>query len=148
MTTTLLLADDDPDDRLLVEDALGEVPWSARLHTVEDGQELMDYLRHRGAYADPNAWPTPSLILMDLKMPKKNGHEALREIRSDARLRHIPVVILSTSKADEDVLRSYELGVNSFITKPSSFDRLIEVMAGLRRYWFGVVTQPPQRDEP
>ena len=145
MTTTLLLAEDDPDDRLLVEDALEEVRWTADLHAVEDGQDLMDYLRHHGAYADAEARPTPSLILMDLKMPRKDGHEALKEIREDPRLRHIPVVILTTSKAEEDVMRSYDLGVNSFITKPSSFASLLEVMANLRRYWFEVVTPPPNK---
>ena len=145
MATTLLLADDDPDDRLLVEDALEEVRWSADLHAVEDGQDLMDYLRRRGDYADAEAWPTPNLILLDIKMPRKNGHEALREIREDPQLRHIPVVILTTSRAEEDVARSYDLGVNSFITKPSSFASLIDVMNNLRRYWFEIVTPPPEK---
>ena len=145
MATTLLLADDDPDDRLLVEDALEEVRWAADLHAVEDGQHLMDYLRRRGDYADVKVWPTPSLILLDLKMPRKNGHEALKEIKEDPRLRHIPVVILTTSRAEEDVARSYELGVNSFITKPSSFASMIDVMNNLRRYWFEVVTPPPEK---
>ena len=145
MATTLLLADDDPDDRLLVEDALEEVRWTADLHAVEDGQDLMDYLRRRGDYADAEAWPIPNLILLDIKMPRKNGHEALREIREDPRLRHIPVVILTTSRAEEDVARSYALGVNSFITKPSSFASLVDVMNNLRRYWFEVVTPPPEK---
>ena len=145
MATTLLLADDDPDDRLLVEDALEEVRWAADLHAVADGQDLMDYLRRRGDYADAKAWPTPSLILLDLKMPRKSGHEALKEIREDPRLRHIPVVILTTSRSEEDVARSYDLGVNSFITKPSSFASLIDVMNNLRRYWFEIVTPPPEK---
>lgn len=147
MTTTLLLADDDPDDRLLLRDALEESRWSSELRAVEDGQELMDYLQRRGAYTTAADSPLPGLILMDLKMPRKDGHQALKEIREDPCLRHIPVVILTTSKAEEDVMRSYELGVNSFITKPTSFDTLIEVVGNLRRYWFGVVTRPPEKEK-
>ncbi len=147
MTTTLLLADDDPDDRLLLRDALEESRWTSELRAVEDGQELMDYLQRRGAYTAAAASPLPELILMDLKMPRKDGQQALKEIREDPGLRHIPVVILTTSKAEEDVMRSYELGVNSFITKPTSFDTLIEVVGNLRRYWFEVVTRPPEKEE-
>lgn len=147
MTTTLLLADDDPDDRLLLRDALEESRWTSELRAVEDGQELMDYLQRRGAYAAAADSPLPGLILMDLKMPRKDGHQALKEIREDPTLRHIPVVILTTSKAEEDVMRSYELGVNSFITKPTSFKTLIEVVGNLRRYWFEVVTRPPEHEE-
>ena len=143
MTTTLLLADDDPDDRLLVSDALKETDWAADLRTVEDGQELIDYLNRRGKYADGERWPLPSLILLDLKMPRKNGHQALKEIKDDPQLRRIPVVILTTSRSQEDVIRSYELGVNSFISKPTSFGALVETMNTLERYWFGLVTPPP-----
>ncbi len=142
MLTTLLLADDDPDDRLLVKDALEETRGTADLRSVEDGVELMDYLRHRGRYADPSEAPPPSLILLDLKMPRKGGHQALKEIKEDPDLRRIPVVILTTSRQEQDISRSYRLGVNSFITKPSSFGALVETMRVLERYWFGVVTLP------
>ena len=142
MVTTLLLADDDPDDRLLVKDALEETRSTAHLRSVEDGVELMDYLRHRGRYADPSEAPPPSLILLDLKMPRKSGHQALKEIKEDPDLRQIPVVILTTSRQEQDVSRSYRLGVNSFITKPSSFGGLVETMRVLERYWFEIVTLP------
>ena len=142
MVTTLLLADDDPDDRLLVKDALEETHCTADLRSVEDGVELMDYLRHRGRYADPSEAPPPSLILLDLKMPRKSGHQALKEIKEDPDLRQIPVVILTTSRQEQDISRSYRLGVNSFITKPSSFRGLVETMRVLERYWFEVVTLP------
>ena len=142
MVTTLLLADDDPDDRLLVKDALEETRWTADLRSVEDGVELMDYLRHRGRYADPSEAPPPSLILLDLKMPRKSGHQALKEIKEDPNLRQIPVVILTTSRQEQDISRSYRLGVNSFITKPSSFGALVETMKVLERYWFEIVALP------
>jgi two-component system, response regulator len=142
LVATLLLADDDPDDRLLVKDALEETRWTADLRSVEDGVELMDYLRHRGRYADPSEAPPPSLILLDLKMPRKSGHQALKEIKEDPDLRQIPVVILTTSRQEQDISRSYRLGVNSFITKPSSFGALVETMRVLERYWFEIVTLP------
>ena len=142
MVTTLLLADDDPDDRLLVRDALEETRWTPDLRSVEDGVELMDYLRRRGRYADPSEAPPPNLILLDLKMPRKDGHQALKEIKEDPDLRRIPVVILTTSRQEQDISRSYGLGVNSFITKPASFGALVETMRVLERYWFDVVTLP------
>jgi CheY-like chemotaxis protein len=142
LVATLLLADDDPDDRLLVKDALEETRWTADLRSVEDGVELIDYLRHRGRYADPSEAPPPSLILLDLKMPRKSGHQALKEIKEDPDLRQIPVVILTTSRQEQDISRSYRLGVNSFITKPSSFGALVETMRVLERYWFEIVTLP------
>ncbi len=142
MVTTLLLADDDPDDRLLVRDALEETRWTADLKTVEDGVELMDYLRRRGRYVDASEAPPPSLILLDLKMPRKSGHQALKEIKEDPDLRWIPVVILTTSRQKQDISLSYDLGVNSFITKPASFGALVETMRILERYWFEVVALP------
>jgi CheY-like chemotaxis protein len=144
LSTTLLLADDDPDDRLLVRDALEESRWAADLRSVEDGEELMDYLRGRGKYADRGELPFPSLILLDLKMPRKTGHQALKEIKEDPDLRRVPVIILTTSAAEEDVSRSYDLGVNSFITKPASFGALVEAMENLERYWFELVTLAPE----
>jgi len=121
---TILLADDDADDRVLAQDALKESRLANDLRFVENGEELMDYLMRRGQYADPETSPKPGVILLDLNMPRKDGREALREIKSNPELRSIPVVVLTTSKAEEDIYRSYDLGVNSFITKPVTFDGL------------------------
>jgi CheY-like chemotaxis protein len=138
----ILMADDDPDDRLMAEKALRAYRLKNGLSFVEDGEELLDYLRHRGKYADPARFPTPGLILLDLNMPKKDGREALAEIKSDPKLRRIPVVILTTSQAEEDILRSYDLGVNSYITKPVTFQGLAEAMRLLSMYWFEMVKLP------
>jgi CheY-like chemotaxis protein len=136
------MAEDDDDDRLLTRDALAECRLANDLHFVEDGEELMDYLCHRGQYADLNSSPVPGLILLDLNMPKKDGREALKEIKAIPELRHIPIVILTTSKAEEDIFRSYDLGANSYITKPVTFESLVEVMKTLGRYWFEIVELP------
>lgn len=141
---TLLMADDDEDDRLMAREALIESRLNNPLYFVEDGEELMDYLYRRGKYGDSAHYPFPGLILLDLNMPRKDGREALREIRADPVLRRIPVVVLTTSAAEEDVLRSYELGVNSFIVKPVTFDALVDVMRSLGRYWFEIVELPPE----
>jgi len=139
---TLLLADDDPDDRLLARQALEKSRLVNDLRCVEDGEELLDYLRRRGRYADPKESPRPGLILLDLNMPRKDGREALREIKNDPKLRDIPVVVLTTSKAEEDIVRTYNLGVNSYITKPVRFSALVEVMKALGKYWFEIVELP------
>ncbi|MDZ7261448.1 MAG: response regulator, partial [candidate division KSB1 bacterium] len=115
---TILMAEDDPEDRLLVKDAWEESRVLNELRFVEDGEELMDYLYRRGPYAEPARAPRPGLILLDLNMPRKDGREALKEIKADPELRRIPIVVLTTSKAEEDILRTYDLGANSFITKP------------------------------
>ena len=138
---TILMADDDADDRMLAEDAMKESRLSNTFRCVEDGQELMDYLTRTGKYAITDA-PRPGLILLDLNMPRKDGRQALHEIKSDPELRRIPVVILTTSKTEEDVLRSYDLGANSFITKPVTFDRLVEIVRTLGNYWFKIVELP------
>jgi CheY-like chemotaxis protein len=138
---TILMADDDCDDRMLAEDAMRESRLGNTFRCVEDGQELMDYLNRAGKYANQDA-PRPGLILLDLNMPRKDGRQALKEIKSDPDLRRIPVVILTTSKTDEDVLRSYDLGANSFITKPVTFDRLVEIVRTLGNYWFRIVELP------
>jgi CheY-like chemotaxis protein len=143
--TVILMADDDADDRLLAKDALSECQLANDLHFVENGEELMDYLKHRGKYAAPDVAPRPSLILLDLNMPRKDGREALREIKSDPELRRIPVVVLTTSKADTDVSRIYELGANSFIAKPVTFDSLVNVMKVLGRYWIETVELPTKK---
>src|SRR5215204_41244 len=137
---TILLADDDADDRLLVREAFEENHLLNVMDTVEDGEELMDYLNRRGKYTESAV--RPSMILLDLNMPRKSGLEALREIRADADLRSIPVVVLTTSKAEEDIIRSYELGVNSFIVKPVTFESLVELVRTLGRYWFQIVELP------
>lgn len=138
----ILMADDDPDDRMLTKEAFEECRLSNDLRFVEDGEALMDYLHCRGKYADPNDFPRPGLILLDLNMPRKDGREALGEIKADPELRRIPIVVLTTSKAEEDILRSYDLGVNSFIVKPVSFEGLVEVVKTLGKYWFQIVELP------
>lgn len=142
MITTLLLADDDPEDRMLVHDALEEARWAVDLREVEDGDELIDYLRRRGRYAQPDESPRPGLILLDLKMPGTGGLEALEEIKRASPLSRIPVVVLTTSSAEEDIAGAYDLGANSYIVKPSSFSTLVDAMQALERYWLDIVTLP------
>src|SRR3954447_16591549 len=139
---TIVLADDDADDRMLARDALAEARLANDLFFVQDGEELLDFLRHRGRFADGSAAPRPGLILLDLNMPRKDGREALAEIKADPDLRRIPVVVLTTSKAEEDIYRTYDLGVNSFITKPVTFEGLVSVMKALGQYWFEIVELP------
>lgn len=141
---TILMADDDPDDRELTREVFRESRLANEFHTVEDGEELMDYLHRRNRYAHLNGAPLPGLILLDLNMPRKDGREALKEIKSDPHLRRIPIVVLTTSKAEEDILRSYDLGVNSYVTKPVTFSSLVELVRVLGRYWFEVVELPPE----
>jgi CheY-like chemotaxis protein len=126
----------------MAREALEEARLANDLHFVEDGEELMEYLQRRGEYSQPGAGPRPGLILLDLNMPRKDGREALKEIKNDPELRRIPVVVLTTSKAEEDIYRTYDLGVNSFITKPVTFEGLVEVMKGLTNYWFEIVELP------
>jgi Response regulators consisting of a CheY-like receiver domain and a winged-helix DNA-binding domain len=140
--STILIAEDDDDDFLLTEQALGEAHLRNPLKRAADGQELMDYLERRGVYRDRKVFPDPALILLDLNMPRKDGREALREIKASPQLRHIPVVVLTTSKAEEDIVRSYELGVNSFIIKPVTFGGFVEAVKVLGRYWFELVKLP------
>lgn len=142
---TILLADDDADDRMLTRDALDESRLANDLRFVEDGEQLLDYLYRRGPYADPETSPRPGLILLDLNMPRKDGREALKELKSDPELRHIPVVVLTTSKAEADIYRTYDLGVNSFISKPVTFEGLVDVMKTIGRYWFEIVELPPDK---
>jgi CheY-like chemotaxis protein len=130
---------------MLVRDALEESRLANMVHFVEDGEELMDYLRNRGKYADKNQYPSPGLILLDLNMPRKDGREAVKEIKSDPYLRIIPVVVLTTSKAEEDILKTYDLGVSSFITKPVTFTSMVEIMRTLGKYWFEIVELPHKR---
>jgi CheY-like chemotaxis protein len=143
----ILMADDDADDRLLAADALAEARLNNELRFVEDGEELMDYLNRRGRWSAPGAAPRPGLILLDLNMPRKDGREALREIKAHPELRRIPVVVLTTSRAEEDVLRSYDLGASSFISKPVTFEGLVAAMKALGRYYIEIVELPPAAGE-
>ena len=138
----ILLADDDEEDRMLACDALAESRLSNEIYCVGDGEDLMDYLRGQGKYAPPAKAPRPGLILLDLNMPKKDGREALHEIKSDPNLRNIPVVVLTTSQANEDILATYASGASSFISKPISFEGMVDLMKGLGRYWFEIVELP------
>ncbi len=139
---TILVADDDADDRLMIRDALTENRLANDLRFVEDGVELLHYLRRTGPFGGRADCPRPGLILLDLNMPKMDGREALREIKADPELRGIPVVVLTTSKAEEDIYRTYNLGVNSFITKPVTFESLVAITRDLGRYWFEIVELP------
>jgi CheY-like chemotaxis protein len=143
---TILLADDDPEDRMLTREALQESRCSNPLDTVGDGEELLDYLHRRGPFAKLNGAPLPGLILLDLNMPRKDGREALKEIKGDPKLRRIPIVVLTTSQAEEDIYRTYDLGVNSFITKPVKFAGLVELMKALSHYWVEFVELPSTRE--
>lgn len=138
----ILLAEDDEDDYLLIAEALEESRLANKVHWVKDGEELMDYLYRRGNYAKPEESPSPGIILLDLNMPRKDGREALKEIKSDPGLRKIPIIVLTTSKAEEDILRSYDLGVNSFIRKPVQFEAFVEIVKVLGKYWFEIVELP------
>lgn len=142
---TILMADDDDDDYLLTQKALAGSKLAGGLVRVRDGEEMMDYLMKRDQYADTDH-ARPRVILLDLNMPRMDGREALKAIKSNAELRDIPVVVFTTSKAEEDIIRSYELGVNSFITKPVTFDGLTKVMTTLGEYWFETVELPNVRN--
>jgi CheY-like chemotaxis protein len=139
----ILLAEDDPDDRLLTRRALKKSRLANSINAVEDGEELMQYLRHEGEYSDPDDAPRPGLILLDLNMPRMDGREALKEIKSDPELRRIPVIVLTTSEAERDILQSYDLGVNAFVTKPVTFDGLADAIQTLGDFWFQLVKLPP-----
>lgn len=139
----IVVAEDDPDDRFLIEDAFHENSIQNHIDFVEDGEELMDYLNRKGKYAELAKEPLPGLVLLDLNMPRKDGREALKEMKSDERLCSIPVVVLTTSRADEDVVRTYGLGVNSFISKPVTFEGLVDVVRILNDYWIDIVRLPP-----
>jgi len=141
---TILICDDDDDDRMLTQQALEDAHISNELRFVEDGEEMLDYLYQRGPFSgETGSAPRPGLILLDLNMPKMDGREALRRLKGDITLHDIPVVVLTTSNLDADVIKSYQLGVNSFITKPVTFSGLVEAMNVLGRYWLEIVELPP-----
>jgi two-component system response regulator len=136
---TILMADDDADDRLMTREAFEASHLANDLRFVEDGVELIDYLYHRGKYKDPASSPRPSIVLLDLNMPKKDGREALAEIKKDPNLQNIRIIVLTTSKAEEDIFRTYNLGAASYITKPVTFDALVDVVKTLGKYWLEIV---------
>ena len=139
---TILMADDDEDDRLLTQDALAESRVLNELHFVEDGVELLEYLERKGKFEDKSISPRPGLILLDLNMPRMDGREALEAIKANPNLKGIPVVILTTSKQEEDMVKGYNLGAASYITKPVTFDGLVELMKTLGKYWVEFVELP------
>ncbi len=141
---TILMADDDAEDCLLAQDALSEAGQPHELRFVRDGEELLDYLLHRGEYTAGRDVPRPDLILLDLKMPRMDGREVLQVIKSDPRLKRIPVVALTTSTAADDVGFSYDVGVNSYVTKPTTFRALVDLMNTLSKYWFELAELPPE----
>ena len=141
---TILICDDDEDDRMLTQQALADAHVTNSVRFVEDGEQLLDYLYQRGEFAgETGKAPRPGIILLDLNMPRMGGREALKVIKGDKTLHDIPIVVLSTSRLDEDIIRSYQLGVNSFITKPVTFSGLVEAMNVLGRYWLEIVELPP-----
>ena len=138
----ILMAEDDSDDQLLVRDALSEAGFGIDLRFVTNGVELMDYLHQRNQFQSGGASPRPGLIILDLNMPKMDGREALKEIKANPELKKIPVVILTTSTADPDIARAYDLGANSFISKPAAYNVLVNIMRSIGQYWFNVVVLP------
>jgi len=139
---TLLIANDDEDTRFLMQEAMREVQLAIKIEFVEDGEQVLDYLYRRGEYADSSNWHQPDLILLDLNMPRLDGRETLSSIRADPDLQQIPVAILTTSHRSGDILLCYRLGANSFISKPVTFEGLVEVMKTLCKYWFEIVSLP------
>lgn len=143
MPITILMADDDADDRRLTQEAFEEGRLINDMRFVENGEQLMEYLRREGKFAPPAEAPRPGLILLDLNMPRKDGRTVLKELKTDPELRQIPVCVLTTSKADEDIYKSYDLGVNSYIVKPVTFEALVDILQTLEKYWFEIVELPP-----
>ncbi len=141
-TIRILVADDDADDRMLIAEAFEEAQLNNPVDYVHDGIDLLEFLRREGTYENRREEPLPGIILLDLNMPRLDGRGALMEIRKDPELRKIPVVILTTSQSDEDIIKSYDLGVNSFITKPVTFGGLVDVIRVLNRYWIEIVSLP------
>ena len=140
----IVVADDDADDRMLIEEALEESRLSNPVDFCVDGIDLLEYLNREGGWTEMAKEPLPGLILLDLNMPRMDGRTALEKIKADDRFKRIPIVILTTSKSEEDIVRTYGLGVNSFITKPVTFDGLVSIVQALTHYWFEIVALPPE----
>jgi CheY-like chemotaxis protein len=145
MSTTILIAEDDPDDRLLCQEALEEIHFEHNIFFVQDGEELLEYLCHKGQYQIPSTSPRPDLILLDLNMPRRDGRDTLQEIKKREDLRLIPVVVMTTSRSEDDIARCYDLGVNGYVIKPVHFQSLIDIMSVIKKYWFEVVELPIHR---
>lgn len=143
---TILIADDDPDDRLMTKEAFEACRYEHDLRFVKDGEELMQYLYRQGPYTNVSDSPRPALLLLDLNMPRKDGREALAEIRSIPRLRLIRIIVMTTSNAEQDIIQSYELSAASYITKPVTFDALVDVVKTMGRYWLEIVELPDDVD--
>ncbi len=143
MTPTLLVVDDDRDDQELLGEAFAELGFEGRLVFLDDGDQLIDYLNRKGDYADPEANPAPSLVILDLNMPRLHGLAALAELRANPRFRRVPVIIMTTSWSEDDIARAYDLGANSFIIKPVLYDELLETVRGLVTYWLRLAELPP-----
>jgi chemotaxis family two-component system response regulator Rcp1 len=137
----ILLVEDSPADVLLTREAFEQNKILNSLHVAEDGVQAMDFLHKRGAYASA---PRPDLILLDLNLPRKNGREVLAEIKADPELRKIPIVVLTTSSAEEDILKAYDLNANCYVVKPVGFDNFMEAIQSIRHFWFSIVTLPPE----
>jgi two-component system response regulator len=135
----ILLVEDSPADVLLTKEALSDSKLLVELHVVENGMQAMEFLRHNGPYSEA---PTPDLVLLDLNLPLKDGREVLAEVKADPHLRSIPVVVLTTSQAEEDVLRAYGLHANCYITKPVDFESFVNVVRSIQQFWFSIVTLP------
>ena len=144
---SILIADDDADDRMLIEDAFEESRLSNPLSFVEDGEELLEFLRGEGRYTERKGEPLPGLIVLDLNMPKMDGRTALEHLKKDEHLRRIPVIVLTTSQAEEDILKTYGLGVSSFISKPVTFEGLVDVVQTIGKYWIQIVALPPSESD-
>jgi len=139
----ILVVEDDPDDRFFIQEAFREAGFNTGLKFVEDGEEMLDYLLHRGAFSHPISAPRPSIILLDLNMPRLGGRIAYAEIQEHPKLRRIPVIILTISKSEEDILHMYDLGVKGYIIKPVRQKDLVEVIQSILNYWFRTVVLPP-----
>jgi two-component system, chemotaxis family, response regulator Rcp1 len=139
----ILLVEDSPTDVLIAREALTEAKLINSIHVADDGVEAMDFLYKRGKFASA---PRPDLILLDLNLPRKNGREVLAEIKADQDLKNIPVVVLTTSMAEEDILRSYNLHANCYVVKPVEFSNFVKAVQSIQQFWFSVVTLPPGKD--
>lgn len=144
----IVVADDDADDRMMIKDAFEASKLSNEIDFAEDGVQLLEYLRREGKWSKLAGEPYPGFILLDLNMPRKDGRTVLKEIRNDPELHRIPIIILTTSKAEEDIIKTYNLGVNSFICKPVSFDKLVEIVKTVGHYWIEIVQLPPECQRP
>jgi CheY-like chemotaxis protein len=143
-TIRIAVADDDADDRMMIKDAFDASKLGNPVDFVEDGVQLMQYLRREAEYSHLAGEAYPGFILLDLNMPRKDGRTVLQEIKADPVLHRIPIIILTTSKAEEDIIKTYNLGVNSFICKPVSFDKLVDIVKTVGHYWVEIVSLPPE----